>query len=1152
MNYSDYFSINRNFQSSVNLELDLNKEEKIREYIPTSDICDVLKKFVKSVLGYSKDKATTLIGPYGKGKSFLLLVLFYILSNNKNSETWNELANKIRSVDVELYDLLLEIKKKDINLLPVIINSNYDNIIQSFQLSLNEALKRESLDEIIPESAFDICIQLLEKWQKQDSIKNEVFLKCKELTGLNLTKLKKELRNYSQLAYKQFVDLYNCVNIGLEFNPLVNNDIVKIYSDVSFQLIKHDYNGIFIVFDEFSKFLESNSTSIMKDLKIIQDFAEMCARSSKESQIHLCCVTHKNLGLYSQKTNVDSFKTVEGRFKEIRFNRSLEENYQIISSAIRKKPTSEKIVSDFGIANKDFYHQITELGLFSNDLSEQTVFNDCFPLNPLTVYSLIHISEYAAQNERTLFTFLADTDDDSFNSFIHNNDSGLLNVDKIYDYFSPLLQSEKTNLIRNIWYRTESILSKLDNKLERRIIKSISILLMINDLGTLPSTEKVIALTLNADEKEVSKLVSSLIERHYLRRNVLNNLLSFALYNSKEIDESIELLKKTKFKNLRYGEVLDSITEHKFILPRQYNEVNKITRFYRIQFMSEQDFTNIKSFNYFFETELSDGLIVYLLRDKLTNEEIKNKILTINDQRVIYKFPNEKIQNVFYDSISRFACLNECKKQKGLDDITLNEIDLLIQETITDVRTLIDKYFIDNCTFYSSFNITEKNFNKLLSDVMSEIYSVKLVFNNELINKHNVSSQYQKAINHVIDWLLEGEDEFNYSDTSPESTIKKSIIDNNMINIEQNNSSGANFKKIIESIKDLITSSPGRKIVIKQILEPFTLPPYGIRKGVLPVLIAKAISELTDNIVLYYSNKEIDINAVDLVKSISNDNYQIYFSKSSADQRNYLNKLIKLLHIKSTNNFRKDTVLVCNSLKKIFIGMPQIIRLATLKNNFIGMDEHFINFKNIYLSFNVNPFEAVYDTPKRIFETSKYSVIYTEIESIINNKDSLLINYKNNIISKIRSIYDFDSSSSLKSEFTDFIKKHVKDEQKPILEQRQKDIFNLIISDFSYDNLEAVNMLAKTCCGGYIEDWDNDKTKLLLDSLSLFKSIIETTKKVNSDDSGIISILNNDVELSSMAMLLKNNVESVLDEFSGSVSSNDKLAVLATLMKDLL
>ena len=81
--YSKLYEINKNFQSSVNLELDLDNESKIYEYVPTNDICDVLKKYIKSALGKPKDRATTLVGPYGKGKSFLLLVLSYIFSKKK-------------------------------------------------------------------------------------------------------------------------------------------------------------------------------------------------------------------------------------------------------------------------------------------------------------------------------------------------------------------------------------------------------------------------------------------------------------------------------------------------------------------------------------------------------------------------------------------------------------------------------------------------------------------------------------------------------------------------------------------------------------------------------------------------------------------------------------------------------------------------------------------------------------------------------------------------------------------------------------------------------------------------------------------------------------------------------------------------------------
>ena len=1151
--FSEHFTINKNFQTSVNLELDLNNINKIEEYIPTTDICDVLKEYVKSILGISKDKATTLVGPYGKGKSFLLLVLTFIFSKNKSTDEWNNLALKIKNVDEELYGYIMQIKDKNICLLPVLINSNYDNVTQSFQIALNDALKREGLDEIVPQSAFDICISLLDKWTTKKNVKNEVIDKCLNIIGFNPKKLRSELENYSPIAYKHFVDLYNCVNIGLEFNPLITNDIVKTYSNISLQLKQFGFSGMFIIFDEFSKFIESNSSNLSKDLKIVQDMAELCVRTNKTSQIHFCCVAHKSLGLYenAKVSSIDSFKTVEGRFKEIRFNRSIEENYQIIASAIKKDKKAYEIINKYLTENKDFYDEVQKSSLFNNVDLERTLFQECFPLNPLTVYSLIQISEFVAQNERTLFTFLSDTDDNSFNSFLHSNDNKLFCVDKIYDYFSPLLQKEEANSIRNIWYSTESILKKVENLDERRIIKALSIILMINDFEKLPPNEKTLSLALQIDVKTTNIIISLLLSKYLLRRNMLNNLLSFALSNSKEIDENLELLKKTKFKNIDYSDFAGQINDHRFVLPRKYNEENKITRFFKIKFITEDDFLNIKSFNYYFEDNICDGLVVYILRNDLTKVAITKKAIEINDKRVVYKFPRDKIEDIFYQSILNFACLSELKKQKSFDELTINAIDLLLQETMDDVRTLIEKYYIDNSDFYSVLIKKDISFGLLASTIMDEIYPVKLIFNNELINKNIVSPQYQKAINHVIDWLLDGKEEFNFSPTSPEMSIKASVLDSNLIGGGSNESAN-NFRNVIEKIKTKIIDASGEKRVVKDIVDEFVKAPYGIRLGIIPVLLAVAISELSDNLIMYFSNKEIEINSNDLVKSVLNEKYTITSSKGSNEQKTYLKRMLKLFEVTTVNNFRKDTFNLSVAIKRMFVGMPQVVRLCSTANNFLNLKEAFIEYKNLFLSFNVNPYEVIFAEPIKIFSTKRYTDLFKEIEDIVKTKDTLLIAFKQQLISRIKTMFSIDDKSSLKSGFTYFIKTNVKDGQKPLLEPVNKNIYNLVTSEFSYDDFNGLDLLVKICVGNYIEDWDTDKTEKLINVLADFKSQIVNSSKILTNRNDISSFLNNDQQLSQMATLLKNNIESVLEEFSGGVTVDDKVAVLTKLLKDLM
>lgn len=68
----DIIQFNSNFKTAINLYLSLNKAEKVLGYIPTKSSVSFLGEYLKAVLE-NKEQATLLVGPYGKGKSHLLL-----------------------------------------------------------------------------------------------------------------------------------------------------------------------------------------------------------------------------------------------------------------------------------------------------------------------------------------------------------------------------------------------------------------------------------------------------------------------------------------------------------------------------------------------------------------------------------------------------------------------------------------------------------------------------------------------------------------------------------------------------------------------------------------------------------------------------------------------------------------------------------------------------------------------------------------------------------------------------------------------------------------------------------------------------------------------------------------------------------------------
>lgn len=1139
--YSDVIKINKNFQTSVNLELDLNNENKINEYIPTSDICDVLKKYINAIVQQNGDKATTLVGPYGKGKSFLLLVLAYIISQNSSSKAYVKLLKRIKKIDNELFALIQSFNESGKKLLPIIINSNYDNLNQAFMLALNDALKREGISDIIPETAYSVCLSLINEWKKDDEHMARVLARCEEKLKTSLDKIEMGLKNYSADSYNSFVELYNCVTHGMPFNPLVNNDIVHIYSEVVYEISKQGFSGAFIIFDEFSKFLESAGSSTSKDLKIIQDFAETASRSSAEEQLHICCVTHKSFSLYKSTDKTDSFKTVEGRFKEVKFNRSLDENYQIISAAIKNEDAAE-IINSYINSHNDFYESLGSFEPFNRDINKKELYNGCFPLNPVTVYSLIQLSELVAQNERTLFTFISDTDDNSFNSFLHSNNDGLFNVDKIYDYFSPLLKREEGNEIRNVWYRTEGTLSRIADNDSRRIIKALAVILMIDDVDNFPSNVDNLALATMLPKEVVAGKINNLIENHYLRQNVINNLISFASSSNKAIEDQVNSIAQTNIGSISYDSILDEINESRYILPRRYNEQNKITRFYKVLFITEDQFNSLSSFDIFRERDFSDGIVLNLIRTSMTEKAIKERFRKFSDLDVILKYPGHFVKNLLFDELLRYVSLQELQFRGGNDDVITNEIDLLLQETIEDIRKLTDDSFNNDYRFLSNQIKESKSFNDLLSDQMSLIYTKRIVFNNELINKNTITSAYQKAANNVIEDLLNKKNT-EYSETSPETTIRKSVI----YKMDQ-----PDVIDVKDSIKQAIISAEKKPLRINDLVDRYTKTPYGIRRGVFPLILAQCINELSDNILLYLKNKEIDLTANNLVKAVNTENeYYFKSSKGTMGQANYMIDMLCVFGKKPSGNFRLDTKVLCEEYRKFFIGLPMIIKNIDLDNQ-IGISNEIINFKKCFMSFSLNPYEVVFSEPLRIYGSKSYKAFKKEIIPFVQGWENSLVQYKGMIIKALKNHYSIPFDTSLRMGINDLIKAKL-DNSKPVLSESDSSLLKTIES-LSFDDVEAVNQLCISALNVHIEDWIGDRTDGLITRLDLFFNALSESKKINTSTVSIDNLLNgiSYSEPSAMGKLFQNNLESVLDEFGESVTTEEKIAILTSMLKKYL
>ena len=1154
--YNDFLSVNHSFQNSVNLQLDLGNERKIDEYIITGDICNVLKKYFLTFLGHNKDKSTVLAGPYGKGKSFLVLILAYLVSfENTKSETYKRLLKKIGRIDKELVELVKEFREeKHYRLLPVVINSNYDDLTQSFRVSLDDAMRDYKLNDIAPDSTFKLCVKRIEAWEKDKNLKERLDTQCGQTT-ISLSKLKEGLKDYSLKAYKSFKDLYSCMSMGLEFNPLVHDDILSAYTKTLYNLSKNkkqNFTGIFLIFDEFSKFI-SQSNDISKDLKLIQDFAELANRSSVDGQLNFCCITHKSLSLYKNevsKKSLDSFKTVEGRFKEIRFNRSRNQNYQLISGAIKKD--NFKQLEAACDKHRKLYQQIEQSGIFDNDTDYKTLFTGCFPLNPLVAFALINISEKIAQNERTLFTFISDTEENSLNSFIRRKSSGLRNRNSIYDYFSPLMRNDDKSEIHDIWVRSDAVLSLISDHSERKIVKSLAIIRMINDYAKLSPNAENIALSLDDNLASVQASLSDLIKKHLIKKDEGHGIYSFAPSHSKEIDEEISITIKTKANIRKPARILNEINKQRFILPRKYNEIHKITRFFRSYFISEEDLLRLDSFSTIFSEEFSDGLVLNVIPSS-TGHNVKHiieRLRTIHDTRVVIRIPDQTFPAYLEQSLKKIKALRILKASGKDQDLLASEISLLIDDLYDEIDSEISYLYGDSSILISSDFKKENgsNLSSVMASSMEQTFTKAIDINNELVNKESVSSQYYNSLTHLIDWWLLDAKDFPFSETSPEGSMNATIISEFRLKDQQ--SKPSYIHELCNAVINKIKTE--NSIAIKELSKRMSEAPYGIRKGIQVFFLAYAIKEIHRNaLVLKLQNHELQINGENLLTAIysKSDKYVLYYSEATGSQNTFVRNMCSLFGVEYNQGDSSNMYSLADKMKEFFLGLPAIIRNIGHKDNFIGIDEEIISYKAPFLLFNINPYESIIQGAKKEF--NDFETAYRKIERFYRNWAIEFVRYKTDVINCIKDSFSIPHKDNLKTSLEKWKHKNVSDKGHLVLETKSVSILKALESDL-FNEESIADSITYACVGHYIEDWDKDYQSEIQKQLASFINDIKNAKPVELDDPLIQSIREEkEYTFSPMGSMLKNSISSSLEEYGDSVSKEEKIRVLTERIKSL-
>ena len=1184
---NDIISFNNNFKTAINLYLSLNKPDKVLSYIPTKSSVKFLGEYAEAIIK-NKEQATLLVGPYGKGKSHLLLVLLAVLSmerTDKNSEIIKKLINKIKDVDEIGYlvaDNLKKIWKKE-KFLPILITDTTGDLNQAFLLGLNEALKRDGLTELIPDIYYSIAQDKLLDWKINYKDTFEEFeMKIAE-HGMNIQQFQSNLKRFSKETMNIFKKIYPEVTAGSDFNPMTVSEVLPLYKSTCEKLKEeYGYSGIYIVFDEFSKFIESqDGIATGANMKLVQDICEL-ATDSHGTQLFFTMVAHKSIkeyGKYLSQDIINSFTGIEGRIIEKYFITSSKNNYELIKNAIIKSsgflnkiPNSDKY---FGSGVCDKYYQLPAFrSNFDRTEFEKTILKGCYPLNPMGAYILLNISEKVAQNERTLFTFVSNDEPHSMARYVaehKESDDWVIGVDLIYDYFSTLFKKEVSNeYIHNLWLSAEYALERCITEDQKKIIKALAVILIVNKEDELPATDKTLNLCVAVDDGP--QAINELVQLEFIYQKSSTGNYMFKTKAGSELKKEIKRQRSLKGDNVNYAKALIDVTGKYYVIPRKYNTIFSMTRYFTNQFMDINDFLDINSSDILLSDCSGDGKVITLYSfSKLEQEKVKNHLIDLNDSRIVIICPKKSLR--LKKQLKDYEIIQELRNNQSFtanNKILKKEMPLLIEDITDEINTYLSEIYEEDSNTKVLYNdngeikiIKVGNEETAVNKCCETLFTKTPEINNELVNREVIgTTQTKKARINIINAILSNNDtEEYYTGTSQEATIYRALF--TVTGIKDNNIKH-NVQCVLKEINNFIESCSDKKVSMSILVSRLKSKPYGMRMGVIPFYLAYVMENRREDIVVYFADKEIPVDADIIVNMCENsDDYSVYVSREDLQKEKYICELNRLFFVEENRN------LSANRIKNIFICMQRWFRaLPQVSRNLVDIDKY-IESENIITSMKFikksmqqmefNPFESLFvEFPKK-FGTQSLEDTFCVLDDCKTYYDDYFDWIQARIISEIYTIWGGKKKRDLFHCLKEWYENQSKRSKQALYDRKMTSFMTVIETLDVYNDTEVAKKIAKAVTDVYVENWNVGSIEEFIDNLKNVKTGIESLKDEISTGEMTLSFTRKNGEPfektynyadESTGSVLRNIIEDTLEEYD-DLSVNDRVSILLEMIEKI-
>lgn len=935
--------------------------QKIKGYLPNKSSRDIVKSILLSCPESTDKKLHLLTASYGTGKSYLLLMLANILSN-QNKKAMDSLVEKIKDKEDFYKDKLSATLDNHINnsdpFLVVIPEYGDTDFNHALLEGLKNALRNNKI-EYVPNTNYELAIKTINDWK----VKNpENYNRLKDIiTNNTIEKFIEQLKVYNLNTYndfKRYFEEISCVPY-----PESYTSAYPIFADTAKEIRKSGFRGIAIIYDEFGEMLGKliNSSSSATG-GAVQEFLEDVTYKRDHCNIVFISASHQDPQSLSANKEKQLNKII-GRFERHQLIVSEAEGEEIMGTIFIKEDQNEFASLYKHALFQEHLETIHDFKLYPNQQNswiETKVLKNLYPLHPLTSYILPRLSAEFAQNTRSMFNFLSprETHEGAFRYFIESKnviDNGKLNLytpDLLLDFFIKNIREDKEGRVQSLYEVYRVGIGKDNDANYQSIIKNLFLLWVVSIASIKPNKETLFW-AMNWEESrrnEFYNLLDDLVgAKEYLELNPTDKTYQFPDFGaaplSKIIDEEIK-----KLDDLTLAQCLviwNDLNENEDLQMRDHNNRFGCNRKFCIKATNDgsQIISCIKDIENYYNNNsayLGNGYLFYLVGrsdDEIEELKIAIKRKPTLLQYIVFATPINLPQ--FDNLMKETLHFKAIQKTAGRPDVIQNPARL---KSIQDQLRIANSHLsIKIKTLYEPSN-WKWNY---LQENDIEI-STKLKFSNWINQKTDMLFSETPKINDEALWFTEGSKGATYrkqalrtiftaekdriilrdeSNNSADQRIVKAFFANIGLTIDRKRDKTIQYGEIKMPDQESQVNKAwkhienelklGSYINTLSIIKPLLHAPFGLSEHIIKFLLASYIRYNSERIIIADKKKNPVQISLDIIENLTykTEDYFIRKIEITGPELRYLNQLRTLFDKRDVNTWM--------DLTQKFIGIVQ-------------------------------------------------------------------------------------------------------------------------------------------------------------------------------------------------------------------------------------